>query len=146
MYKFETMVLDAEGYLDKNDEIYATSDTKSLKTKLTLLKKIERNSYFFIKRIFDIFCSLIGLIAIIPVAVITKICYLVTGDKKSIFYQQKFINVLKGDMSLIGPRPLVIGELDSHNGNHQVYESVQPGVRGCWAVSLFANNFIKEVA
>lgn len=39
MYKFETMVLDAEGYLDRNDEIYVTSDTKSLKTKLTLLKK-----------------------------------------------------------------------------------------------------------
>ena len=27
----------------------------------------------------------------------------------------QFINVLKGDMSIIGPRPLVEGELDAHN-------------------------------
>lgn len=45
----------------------------------------------------------------------------------------QFLNVLKGDMSLIGPRPLVPGELDDHNGNHKVYESVKPGITGWWA-------------
>ena len=35
-------------------------------------------------------------------------------------------------MSLIGPRPLVEGELDAHNGNHKLYESVKPGITG-WA-------------
>lgn len=44
----------------------------------------------------------------------------------------QFINVLRGDMSLIGPRPLVIGELDLHNGNHRTYESVRPGITGWW--------------
>lgn len=45
----------------------------------------------------------------------------------------QMINVLKGDMSLIGPRPLVEGELDSHNGNHELYESMRPGITGWWA-------------
>lgn len=44
-------------------------------------------------------------------------------------------NVLKGDMSLIGPRPLVDGELDAHNGNHAVYESIRPGITGWWAAN-----------
>lgn len=47
----------------------------------------------------------------------------------------QFINVLKGDMSLIGPRPLVKGELDAHNGNHEIYESVRPGISGWWAAN-----------
>ena len=38
-------------------------------------------------------------------------------------------------MSLIGPRPLVEGELDAHNGNHKIYESVRPGISGWWAVN-----------
>ena len=45
----------------------------------------------------------------------------------------QFINVLLNEMSLIGPRPLVEGELDAHNGNHKIYESVKPGITGWWA-------------
>ena len=36
-------------------------------------------------------------------------------------------------MSLIGPRPLVPGELDLHNGNHEIYEKVTPGITSWWA-------------
>ena len=36
-------------------------------------------------------------------------------------------------MSLIGPRPLVEGELDENNGDHELYESVRPGLTGWWA-------------
>ena len=53
--------------------------------------------------------------------------------KTSIDELPQFINVLKGDMSLIGPRPLVVNELDNHGGNHRVYESVRPGITGWWA-------------
>ena len=53
--------------------------------------------------------------------------------KSSLDEIPQVINMLKGDMSLIGPRPLVEGELDAHNGNHKVYESVKPGLTGWWA-------------
>lgn len=53
--------------------------------------------------------------------------------KTSLDELPQFINVLKGDMSLIGPRPLVKGELDKHNGDHALYESVKPGITGWWA-------------
>ena len=53
--------------------------------------------------------------------------------KTSLDELPQLINVLKGDMSFIGPRPLVIGELDDHNGDHELYESVTPGITGWWA-------------
>lgn len=53
--------------------------------------------------------------------------------KTSLDEVPQFINILKGDMSMIGPRPLVPGELDAHNGNHEIYESVRPGITGWWA-------------
>jgi len=62
---------------------------------------------------------------------ITKIGKLLR--KTSLDELPQFINVLKGDMSLIGPRPLLKGELDAHNGNHEIYESVRPGITGWWA-------------
>ena len=55
--------------------------------------------------------------------------------KTSLDELPQFINVLKGDMSLIGPRPLIEGELDAHNGNHEIYESVRPGISGWWAAN-----------
>jgi len=55
--------------------------------------------------------------------------------KTSIDEIPQFINVLKGDMSLIGPRPLMIGELDEHYGSHETYESVKPGLTGWWAAN-----------
>jgi len=53
--------------------------------------------------------------------------------KTSLDELPQFINVLLNDMSLIGPRPLVKGELDAHNGNHDIYEKVKPGITGWWA-------------
>lgn len=161
---------------------------------------LKKSLYFFIKRIFDIICSVIGLIAMLPIAIIVKMIYMLTGDFKSIFYRQErigkngkkigiykfrsmvynaedilqellkdpkykkqwdenqklehdpritkigmilrktsldelpqFINVFINDMSLIGPRPLVEGELDAHHGNHEIYESIKPGITGWWA-------------
>lgn len=64
---------------------------------------------------------------------ITKIGKIIR--KTSIDEMPQFINVLIGDMSLIGPRPLVVNELDNHGGIHQLYESVRPGITGWWAAN-----------
>lgn len=56
----------------------------------------------------------------------------------------QFVNILKGDMTLIGPRPLVIGELDKHKGNRRIYESVRPGITGWWACNGRSNLSYKE--
>ncbi len=168
----------------------------------TFFQKARKLAYFAFKRIFDFLCAIIGIVLLIPITIIVKICYLASRDTKPIFYTQKrigkhgkhiniykfrsmvhdadkklakllkipkykkewdknqkiendpritkighvlrktsmdelpqFINVLTGDMSLIGPRPLVEGELDAHNGNHALYESVRPGITGWWAAN-----------
>ena len=64
--------------------------------------------------------------------------------KTSLDEVPQFINVLKGDMSMIGPRPLVPGELDKHNGNHEIYESVRPGITGWWACNGRSATSYKE--
>ena len=52
--------------------------------------------------------------------------------KTSIDEFPQFINVLKGDMSIIGPRPLVPGELELHGGL-SIYNRIKPGITGWWA-------------
>lgn len=176
------------------------ADTIDLNRDKTLTSSLNRTMYFFIKRLFDVLMAIIGIIAMIPIALIVKVSYMLTGDFDSIFYKQKrigkngkiiyiykfrsmipnadevlkellkkpkykkewqknqklendpritkagkilrktsldempqFLNVLKNDMSLIGPRPLIPGELDFHDGDHSIYEAMKPGITGWWA-------------
>ena len=44
-------------------------------------------------------------------------------------------NVLVGDMSLVGPRPLVADELRHYDGHVLTLLSVRPGLTGAWAVN-----------
>lgn len=44
----------------------------------------------------------------------------------------QFFNVVAGDMSIIGPRPLIPGELEEHGGR-PLYNKVKPGLTGRWA-------------
>lgn len=44
-------------------------------------------------------------------------------------------NVLRGDMSLVGPRPVVTKELERYGADVYYYLSVRPGVTGLWQVS-----------
>jgi len=55
----------------------------------------------------------------------------------------QFINVLKGDMSIIGPRPLVPGELKQKNGLN-LYERVKPGITGWWGCNGRSNISYEE--
>jgi len=52
--------------------------------------------------------------------------------KTSIDELPQLLNVLKGDMSLIGPRPLLVDYLPFYNNNHIRRHEVRPGISG-WA-------------
>lgn len=166
--------------------------------------------YLALKRLVDLVCGIIGVIILIPVTVIVKLIYLLTGDKAKIFYRQKrigqngkeiriwkfrsmvpnadeilkellkdenyrkeweenqkfsndpritkvgkilrktsidelpqMINILKGDMSLVGPRPLVAGELEQHGGL-KLYQKVKPGITGWWGCNGRSNIDYRE--
>ncbi|MEH7009604.1 sugar transferase [Neobacillus niacini] len=47
----------------------------------------------------------------------------------------QLFNVLKGDMSLVGPRPVVTEELKEYKNKKADFLSVKPGVTGYWQVS-----------
>ena len=47
----------------------------------------------------------------------------------------QLINVVRGEMSLVGPRPVVRGELDRYGRSAAHYLSVRPGLTGLWQVS-----------
>ena len=44
-------------------------------------------------------------------------------------------NIIKGDMSLVGPRPIVQSEVKKYGRFYRAYVSVSPGVTGLWQVS-----------
>lgn len=166
--------------------------------------------YLIIKRGLDIVFGLIGILLLIPMTILIKIAYLITGDTAPIFYTHdrigqygkpfklikfrsmvanadevlkellkqdkyreeweknqkfdkdpritrigkflrktsldefpQFINVMKGDMSVVGPRPLIAGELEAHNGL-TLYNKVRPGVTGWWGCNGRSNISYKE--
>jgi Undecaprenyl-phosphate galactose phosphotransferase WbaP len=44
-------------------------------------------------------------------------------------------NVLRGEMSLVGPRPVVLAELERYGGDVVYYLMAKPGMTGLWQVS-----------
>ena len=166
--------------------------------------------YLIIKRGLDIVFGIIGVLVLIPITIVVKAAYLLSGDTAPIFYTHErigqygkpfqlikfrsmvpnadevlkellkqdkyreewernqkfdkdpritkigrflrktsidefpqFINVIKGDMSVVGPRPLVAGELEKHNGL-TLYNKVRPGVTGWWGCNGRSNISYKE--
>ena len=166
--------------------------------------------YLALKRLADFICGLIGLIILIPVTMIVKLAYLLTGDKAKIIYRQErvgqngkgiriwkfrsmvpnadeelkellknekyrkeweenqklsndpritrvgrflrktsidelpqMLNILKGEMSLVGPRPLIAGELEQHGGL-KLYQKVKPGITGWWGCNGRSNIDYRE--
>lgn len=173
---------------------------------------LKRKMYFSIKRIFDVFCSLIGILLVIPMAIVIKIIYMFTGDFHSIFYRQQrlgkngkiirifkfrtmvsnadailqdwlknnpekrkeylknrkidndpritkiggflrkasldefpqFLNIFIGDMSLIGPRPVVLDEVENYGEKKAKFLSMRPGLTGYWASNGRSNISYEE--
>ena len=73
---------------------------------------------------------------------ITKI-----GDflrKTSLDELPQMINILKGEMSFIGPRPVVDGEIEKYGANKNKFLSVKPGLTGYWQVNGRSNTTYAE--
>jgi Undecaprenyl-phosphate galactose phosphotransferase WbaP len=47
----------------------------------------------------------------------------------------QLITILKGEMSLVGPRPVTDSEIEKYGENAQMVLSVKPGLTGLWQVS-----------
>lgn len=56
----------------------------------------------------------------------------------------QIINVLKGDMSLVGPRPYMLNESEKLEKNKYFILKVKPGITGLWQVSGRNNLTFKE--
>ena len=54
------------------------------------------------------------------------------------------INILIGDMSLIGPRPITLGEVLEYKKDKYKLLSVRPGLTGWWGVNGRSNTTKKE--
>lgn len=47
----------------------------------------------------------------------------------------QFFNVLKGDMSVVGPRPITEPEIKKYGKHFKKLVSVRPGITGLWQIS-----------
>ncbi|OIK10585.1 multidrug MFS transporter [Bacillus sp. MUM 116] len=102
IYKFRSMVVDAENKLKENKDLYQ----KYIKSNF----KLEQNE--------DPRITSFGRFI----------------RKTSLDELPQFFNVLKGDMSLVGPRPVVLEELNEYKDKKSEFLSVKPGITGYWQV------------
>ena len=169
-------------------------------------RTLHRYAYIILKRLFDIIGGIVGLLLLIPVTIILKIAFLISGDIYPLFFSQErigkngktfklykyrsmvpnadevlkellkdpkikkqykknmkldndpritkigniirklsidelpqLLNVLKGDMSLIGNRPYLPREKDDMGEYYHSIIKTKPGITGYWQVSGRSN-------
>jgi lipopolysaccharide/colanic/teichoic acid biosynthesis glycosyltransferase len=56
----------------------------------------------------------------------------------------QLINVLRGEMSMVGPRPIVEEEIPKYGPVFLLYVQVLPGLTGLWQVSVHTHNSYRE--
>ena len=47
----------------------------------------------------------------------------------------QIFNVFKGDMSLVGPSPIIDKEKNKYKESFELYKSIKPGITGFWQIS-----------
>lgn len=55
--------------------------------------------------------------------------------KSSLDELPQLLNVIKGNMSLVGPRPVIAEEVERYGENREYYLMAKPGITGLWQVS-----------
>ena len=67
--------------------------------------------------------------------------------KTSLDELPQLLNVLSGEMALIGPRPIVAAEVSYYGDSYRIFSSVKPGVTGLWQVSgRSETDYVRRVA
>lgn len=102
IYKFRSMVVDAEKRLKENKELYDRYIKNNFKLEPHEDPRVTPFGRFI--------------------------------RKTSLDELPQFINVLKGEMSLVGPRPVVLEELSEYKNKKAEFLSVKPGITGYWQV------------
>lgn len=180
--------------------------------KVNFFYKTKHYIYLVVKRLFDIICALVGLVFLLPISIIVKISYVLTGDFHSIFFSQnrigkngkefkfykfrsmipnadealekllkedkklakeykinkklkddpritkagkilrkssldelpQIINILLGQMSVIGNRPYLPREKKDMGNYFNTILKTKPGLTGYWQVSGRSNTTFNE--
>ncbi len=73
---------------------------------------------------------------------VTKIGYFLR--EYSLDELPQILNILKGEMSFIGPRPIIETEKDKYGDRFSQYKKVKPGLSGLWQVSGRNNTTYEE--
>ncbi len=100
IYKFRSMIEDAEEVLKQDEKLYKKYIANSYKLEPEEDPRITSFGRFI--------------------------------RKTSLDELPQFINVLKGEMSLVGPRPIVQAELEEYHGKKDTFLSAKPGITGYW--------------
>ena len=64
--------------------------------------------------------------------------------KTSLDELPQLINIINGDLSIIGPRPVVADELEKYGVNKDKFLSVTPGLTGYWAANGRSNTTYEQ--
>ena len=64
--------------------------------------------------------------------------------KTSLDELPQMINILKGEMSFVGPRPVISEEVEEYGVNKDKFLSVTPGLTGYWQVNGRSNTTYEE--
>ena len=73
---------------------YVLENNNNLKESIKgYIRVISIFTYLFIKRLFDIVCSLFGVLLLIPIMIVIKVISIISGDFNSIMYSQERIGM-----------------------------------------------------
>lgn len=64
--------------------------------------------------------------------------------KTSLDELPQIINIIKGDLSIIGPRPIIDRELEKYGENKEKFLSVTPGLTGYWQANGRSDTTYKQ--
>lgn len=64
--------------------------------------------------------------------------------KTSLDELPQIVNIIKGDLSIVGPRPIVDEELEKYGENKEKFLSITPGLTGYWQANGRSNTTYEE--